>query len=578
MLPARLWLWLAPPFCCAASILAAAAADAPAPAPAPAQTTIVDLQPYRLSDTIAITDGAAQAGTATLINLNPTINAWYLLKLDWHDRVQPEYYHLENPDRHGQNLALGPDGLQLVSGTDTRNCELWPKHAIALTLAQHTGLPYTPLCGGHLYLRNHVNGSQTQIEKVTDFLRDHVWGGDKIVTFVRSEFYQDAFMEKAQRAAAAVGTEPAGAPPVAQMAVHADHNALFASDLGIALATRSLRPGHWYAVPDAPGIYLSTIQPKAVDPEIARQDQGKVPELDEVEESAVEYLVAFDLGQHDLGYVLGTDHPRIGWSERVLDSMHDPKLAGPDGINTPAPLVTTGMLSPALLPRVAATFTGGFKREHGAFRYGPMAMMNHGTHYGFIENGVVFSHIQPGLSTLFMLNDGTIGMRTWTQRDNVLLPRVVNARQNGVPLIEFDEDRAVSSPGSLVGSWGEGNWSGSADEKQRTLRAGACLRDAGDQHFLIYGYFSTATPAAMVRVFQAYGCRYAMHLDMNALEHTYLALYTRKNGELVMQHLINGMGAVDGKDAKEGGQPAPRFLSYADDRDFFYLLRKEAPK
>jgi hypothetical protein len=89
--------------------------------------------------------------------------------------------------------------------------------------------------------------------------------------------------------------------------------------------------------------------------------------------------------------------------------------------------------------------------------------------------------------------------------------------------------------------------------------------------FLVYGYFSTATPSAMARVFQAYGCRYAMHLDMNALEHTYLALYAHRNGRIVVEHLIDGMAEVD---RKGGDELAPRFLSFPDDRDFFYLTEK----
>ena len=81
----------------------------------------------------------------------------------------------------------------------------------------------------------------------------------------------------------------------------------------------------------------------------------------------------------------------------------------------------------------------------------------------------------------------------------------------------------------------------------RTLRAGACLLVTGTSRYLMYGYFSTATPSAMARVFQAYGCRYAMHLDMNALEHTYFAIYTHKGGRIAVQHLIEGMAEVDRK-------------------------------
>ena len=121
--------------------------------------------------------------------------------------------------------------------------------------------------------------------------------------------------------------------------------------------------------------------------------------------------------------------------------------------------------------------------------------------------------------------------------------------------------------------WGGGNWSGSVDKKLRTLRAGLCMQESQGQKYLIYGYFSTATPSAMARIFQAAGCSYAMQLDMNALEHTYLAIYRQQGAELVTEHLIDGMGAVDGA---KGGKTLPRFVSVADNRDFFYLLRRTA--
>jgi hypothetical protein len=103
------------------------------------------------------------------------------------------------------------------------------------------------------------------------------------------------------------------------------------------------------------------------------------------------------------------------------------------------------------------------------------------------------------------------------------------------------------------------------------LRAGLCLQESQGKQFLVYGYFSSATPSAMARVFQASGCRYAMLLDMNALEHTYLAVYRTQGSGLLTQHLIDGMEVVDGS---RDGQPLPRFVSVADNRDFFYLLRR----
>jgi hypothetical protein len=230
------------------------------------------------------------------------------------------------------------------------------------------------------------------------------------------------------------------------------------------------------------------------------------------------------------------------------------------------------MVSPLEAARTVATFTGGFKRIHGAFRYGELAYRNHGSHYGFMENGVVLSKLQPGLATLLVLDDGTVEMKTWTEQDNLKLGRIIHARQNGVPIIEFDPAAQKSVPGRLVGQWLPGNWAGSDDKKLRTLRAGAALQQTDGRRFLIYGYFSTATPSAMARVFQAYGCRYAMHLDMNALEHTYLAVYRKEGNHLLVQHLIQGMSVLDKSDK---GQYVPRFLGYPDNRDFFYVMRRE---
>jgi len=402
------------------------------------------------------------------------------------------------------------------------------------------------------------------------------------VTFVRDTFYKDAFVEQARTAAGGQSSAPRAGPQTARLApnpasIQPTHLGIDLTQHGVdgrALVASALAAGRWYPVTGSAGVYVSAVQPKMIEPALLQGDRGVVSAMDSVEADAVDYLVAFDLSHFDLGFALGTDHPRVDWSDRAPDSQRA-ESAGPDGIGTTAPLATTGMVNPALLPRVAATFTGGFKREHGAFRYGALSQRNRGSHYGFIEHGTVFSTLQPGLSTLYVLDDGSINMKTWTEADRALLPRIRDARQNGVPLIEYDAASGVSGPGELVNNWGAGNWSGSANDKLRTLRAGACLQDSGGKHYLIYGYFSTATPAAMVRVFQAYGCRYAMHLDMNALEHTYMALYSVAAGELRVQHLIRDMAEVD----KKGGTPlAPRFLSFPDDRDFFYLLRRPEPR
>ncbi len=60
---------------------------------------------------------------------------------------------------------------------------------------------------------------------------------------------------------------------------------------------------------------------------------------------------------------------------------------------------------------------------------------------------------------------------------------------------------------------------------------------------------------------------------MTALEHTYLALYRRSGPQMFVDHLLKGMSAVD---LSASGELVPRFLGYPDNRDFFYLMRRNA--
>ena len=542
-----------------------------------AAMTIVDLQPYRRATTVAGPDGRV---VAELIDLNPNVGDWFLLslRLAGGDVVA---YHLENPRPDAQTLSLDasvPTGIRIVGRDRSDDCPLWDDSGGGgLAQARRSGLPYAPLCDDRVYLRNPVAGRFTRIERITDFLRDHVWGGDEIVSVVRETVYRDAFAERAAPQRESTRNQP---PPNAPRAAAIDPSAADAAvdppHLGIDVVapSRQLELGAWYAVVEAPGVFVSVIEPRAIDASILASYPRSVATLDPVESAALDYLVALDLGRFDVGFALGTDHPRVGWSERALPAVRDPALPGPDGIDSVAPLVVDGMVSPALVGRTVATFAGGFKREHGAFRYGPFATQDHGTHYGFIEHGVVFSTLQPGLATLYVMRDGDVRMATWRPDDAARLPMIRFARQNGLALLEDDPTAHAGVPGAFVNRWGPGNWSGSQDVRLRTLRAGACLQDGDSTRFLIYGFFSTATPSAMARVFQAYGCRYAMHLDMNALEHTYFALYTRGLGRVAVHHLVDGMAEVD---RKGGDRLAPRFLSFPDDRDFFYLTRRTAP-
>ena len=550
-------------------------------------TSIVELQPNRQTSAIPIQGEGGAAGRATLINLNPTINGWYLLRLQW-SGGQDVSYHLENPEPRRQALALDaahPQGLILTGRQGREVCELWGKgRASPLQEAARSSAPYAPLCGARLYLRNATTGHETNIERMTGLLRDKVPGGEGLVEVVRDTVYAHLYRERAaelpesQPAAGGIPQTLESGPEPAELDARQAARLLKPPQLGIDIEGASpggVWPGAWYAAQGNPGIFVSVLQLSAVAPGLLQSYPNFVSPLDRVEATEVIYLVAFDLQALELHYRRGTDHPRVGWSDHLLERMKDPARPGPDGIGSIAPLIATGLIPPWEGERTVASFTGGFKRTHGAFKYGALALEHSGSHYGFLENGVVFSRLQPGLATLYALDDGQVAMTTWTEADNALVPRLRYARQNGVPIITgFDPTAQVSIPGALVARWGEGNWSGSADRKLQTMRAGVGLQERRGKRFLLYTFFWSATPSAMARAFQAYQCRYAMLLDMNALEHTYLATYRRRGQDLVVQHLIHGM---DGVDLTAKGQYLPRFLGYPDNRDFFNLVRKERP-
>jgi hypothetical protein len=556
----------------------------PGGTPSGGQKTIVEVQPYRQTSAMRIRGGGDE-GNALLINLNPHVNVWYLLRLTWPGRKEATY-HLENPDPMNQTLVLDearPQGLTIATGKGREVCELWGGNSTsALQEAARSGAPYAPLCEGRLYLRNATKGHETGVEKVTGLLRDNVPGGESLVEAVRDNVYAHLYRERAQEmpesepAAGPVPRTPESGPEAALLDGQQPFRVVKPTHLGIAIegsGAEGLRPGEWYPAKENPGVYVSVIQLSGVAPQILQSYPTVVSRLDSVESTELVYLVAFNLNDFGLKYSLGTDHPRVGWSDHMLDRMKDRSRPGPDGIDSIAPLIATGLIPPRDGERTVATFTGGYKRTHGAFKYGELAVEHFGSHYGFLENGVVFSALQPGLAAIYVLDDGQVEMKTWSEADNTLLPRIKYARQNGVPIISgFDPTSQVSTPGPLVSRWGDGNWSGSADRKLQTMRAGVALQERRGKRFLIYAFFWSATPSAMARAFQAYQCRYAMLLDMNALEHTYLATYRRSGQDLIVQHLIHGM---DGIDLTVKGRRVPRFLGYPDNRDFFYLVRKE---
>lgn len=535
--------------------------------------SVIELQPFRAGQQAQTADGLA----LELVSMRPSVNNWFVLSLT-DTRGRRRSYHLESADPDALQISLTDEPDPRLAIIDQHggsfHCRPWSDDPGELGQAADTGLPYSPICGSRMFLRNEVAGSRTNREAVTEFLRDNVWFGESIIGFIKSTFYQDAYLSTGETFSQVDAGQVVAALGTADLAEQPVMAAYMGFDLAGVTGGR-MAAGSWYAVNNLPGIYASVLQPGMINRDILRAKDGATA-LDGIERRADSYLVAFDLDRFEMGYEVGTEHPRVDWSPRPRGGGRNWDLVGPDGIDQMDPLARVGMLNPVLAGRVAATFTGGFKRHHGAFKFGDYATFNNGHHYGFISNGVVLSKLQPSLATLYVLMDGTIGMKTWGDADDPPLASLRHARQNGFPLVHPDAETGQIIPHSHIRQFGRGNWSGSAEAEFRTLRSGACLRKVQGRDFLIYGYFSAATPSALVRVFQAYGCHYAMQLDINSQEHTYLAIYDQAEdgGGIEPQHLVQGMKLIDTK--LRDGTRIPRFVGFSDNRDFFYLLRKGA--
>ena len=541
--------------------------------------SILDIQPYSHTQFLRLNESPGQVGEVRLVNLNVNINSWYLLKVVWPNRKTSEWFHLEAIRPETQKIILDPsfrNGLIVKEGSITFRCDLWAGTGAEIKIDKLKQKPFTLICGDRLYLRQRIEGYRTTKEWVVEFLRDNIWAGEAITNLFKSTLYKDRYLIDAKSTkTGGYAQQEEGTPKSADLSKKFEDQAVEVNELGIILrkpeADGTLRLGDWYASREQAHAFVSVLEARAIHEDVLNSHKSYVKPLGKIESTAMNYLVAFDLEHYDLNFSVGTEHPRVGWSARVRDTSRDLGFPGPDGFKTIEPIAPTGLIPPHLSKHIIATFTGGFKRSHGAFKWGNLSLKNSGSHYGFLEQGVIFSRLQPELATVLIDIDGRVRLKTWQEEDSDELHRIRHARQNGVPVIEFDQEQLRGVPGRWVSNWTKGNWSGSQDREFRTLRAGLCLSQQNGKNFLIYGYFSSVTPTAMARIFQAYHCDYALHLDMNALEHTYMALYPAKRKNNVPQQLIKGMKVLDQR--FKGN--VPRFIGYPDNRDYFYLTPKE---
>jgi hypothetical protein len=534
-------------------------------APSHGATTILDLQPHALSTTAVVA-----GSTVELINLNPNVSAQYLLRIKRRD------YHLQAAA--GTTMRLGTLGITYrIPGQPEHTCDLLADDGAELAAAR--GAPFNPICDGHIYVRQTLNGHKPGMAAHAEILRS--WGGwtESLINGYKQARAQLGMVGDTAETRDGEGlVADAGALAPALVAPRYVDSVVRAGQLDIRLTdadANAMPVGRWVSASSHPGVHVSVIAPQHVAPEVMKSHRDRVNSLRTngggSQANKLAYLVALDLDRYTLGWKHGTQHPGVGWSRRSR-VPRDP-AAGPDGFKKLKPFVPVGAVSPVDLPLVVATFSGGFQRRHGAFRKGFRAKSHKGHHYGFVEDGVVLSTPMPHLASIVVDRLGTVGVRTWDESDDARMAELRYVRQNGVPIIEQGGPDSVGVPGPLVRNWVEGNWSGSADTQLMTPRSAACLLEEAGSRLLIFAYFSAHTPSGMARVLQAYRCDYAVHLDMNSPGQAYFALVTKTGDGLDyrVEHLVKRMKAVD---AWVNKRRTPRYLLKADYRDLFYVLRK----
>lgn len=520
--------------------------------------TVVQLQPWRTATDL-------EPGVS-LVDLHPRHHRAFLLT------VGDQTWHLENrsPSTVLVDLAhSNATGIALVHLADDQveRCKPWAGSPSPLAEARTSGRPYVPICGEHLLVRTTVAGRRSSLEWATELVRGNAPYGEHLASLVKKTT-QDRHRKVAAIDVGEAAPEEGSGPRPFRMTQQATGKTVSRKDLGFPVpGPDKVVAGRWLAVEGHDGVFAAALAPGLTALPEDEPSRTRATSQDSAELGALALFMAIDLASFDLEFEVGTEHPAVGWSARALPASVDRSLPGPDGIGTLSPIGLAAQVPPLEATRLEASFIGGFKREHAAFKEGALAEVPGASHYGVVQDGLVFSRLQPGLATLMVTEPGAkVEIRTWTSEDEPELDRVLHARQNGVPLLQDGE----VSP--LIANWRAGNWSGSATGEARTIRSGACIQEGPNGRYLIYGYFTAATPRTMARAFLAAGCRDAIHLDMNALEHTYAALYDRtEDGWWKVHHLDRGMSVLD---KQRKGTTLPRFVAFPDNRDFFTVLRK----
>jgi hypothetical protein len=535
---------------------------------------LFQLQPYKQEMTATYQDDFFLS--SSLLNLNTHINTWYLLDLIDKNGVEKTYNILSTSD--DLKLSLDPKIPELLIKEYPNNnyrCDINNEISRVVAAERHTKFSHISVCNDLLLVVMKQDGSRSMIERGAEVLR---WlGGDAaegVINAAKYSIFNDKYLIRERTGESADTWDETDNNGLPRAAVEAKYRRTTIPTRHLGLVTekgeKSLLAGKWYPLQNYPDVYASLIMPGMVSWEIQHSHRDRVNPLGGEERRAVVYLMAFSLSRYTLGWGHGTDHPGVGWSPRAIHIKKNNPY-GPDGFDKLEPLIPLGNVPPFHWTKTIGTISGGFQNRHSAFRYGELSKTHKAHQYGFMENGVMLSSPNQDLATVIIYKGGRVELKRWTEQDNKKLPRIRHLRQNGVPLIQRDEN-GHGIPGKYVKYWSQGNWSGTADKQLMAPRGAGCLIETPLDNYMVYAYFSGATPSAMARVFQAYGCNFALQLDMNSPGQAYASLFRPKGdgSSFDIELLVTNMHMYMG-----GHKTSPRYFIKPDYKDFFYIMQRE---
>ena len=231
-------------------------------------------------------------------------------------------------------------------------------------------------------------------------------------------------------------------------------------------------------------------------------------------------IVAFDLSRIRLGFVLGTDEPKSKDTPPIQRSGAIPEADFQPGI-------------------LIATFSGGFKGEHG--------------NYGAMSNGIVAIPPRNGLATVAMYTDGSVKIGEWG-KDLSESDQMVAWRQNCSLVIQDGKINPLVNVDSAE------YWGANLNGATVTWRSGIGISPDGNTLYFFAGPSMTAN--VLADAMMAANVQSGMQLDINNYWVHFTAIRVDA-GKMVADPLFPAdmFSSVD------------RYLKpYA--RDFFYIALK----